>query len=104
MQQKHYCRCAIYEGLFRRQPGIDLIYERTTVFERCLNLDCIKQECASFDPNGALRQRLNATVIFWTPHNGEPRRCDGTGRGLWGVLRRATGEETLNALLDAEAL
>src|SRR5262249_52043753 len=50
------------------QLGIDLIDERTTVFERGLSLDFLEHDCTSHParlPVG-LTQWLKATVIFWT--------------------------------------
>jgi hypothetical protein len=35
----------IHEGLFRRQPGNDLIYERTTVCECGLNVGFLENGC-----------------------------------------------------------
>ena len=35
----------IHEGVFRRQPCNDLLYERTTVFERRLSLDLLDHDC-----------------------------------------------------------
>src|SRR5215470_5884882 len=40
--------------LFRRQPGIDLIYEPTTVFERGPSLDFLEHDCTSIHQGSAL--------------------------------------------------
>jgi hypothetical protein len=40
--------------LFRRQPGIDLIYEPTTVFERGPSLDFLEHDCTSIQQGPAL--------------------------------------------------
>jgi len=40
--------------LFRRQPGVDLIYEPTTVFERGLSLDFLEHDCTSIQQGSAL--------------------------------------------------
>jgi hypothetical protein len=46
-EQKLCPRWNISEGLFTRQTGIDLIYERTTIFDSGVSLDCIKHHGAS---------------------------------------------------------
>src|SRR5262245_8524285 len=50
--------------LFRRQPGIDLIYEPTTVFERDPSLDFLEHDCTSIQQGPGLvglTQWLKAT-------------------------------------------
>jgi hypothetical protein len=37
-----------------RQPGIDLIYEPTTVFERALSLDFLEHDCTPIPQGSAL--------------------------------------------------
>jgi hypothetical protein len=51
-----------------KQPSIDLIYERTTVFERGSNLEFLEHDCTSIQQDSpcALLSRPKATVIFWT--------------------------------------
>jgi hypothetical protein len=47
-KKKKLCsRRDIDEGLFRRQPSIDLIYERSTVFERGPSPDLLEHDCTS---------------------------------------------------------
>ncbi len=46
-EQKLCPRWNISEGPFIRQTGIDLIYERTTIFDSGVSLDCIKHHGAS---------------------------------------------------------
>jgi hypothetical protein len=45
IQLKLCCPWDIHEGLFRKQLGIDLTYERTTVFECGLSLDFLEHDC-----------------------------------------------------------
>jgi hypothetical protein len=47
IQLKFCCPWDIHEGLFRKQLGIDLTYERTTVFECGLSLDFLEHDCTS---------------------------------------------------------
>jgi hypothetical protein len=65
IQLKLCRRRDIHEGFFRRQSGIDLIYERTTVCECGLSLEFLEHDC-TFIQQGPVgpTQRLDATDFF----------------------------------------
>jgi hypothetical protein len=66
--QQEFCRRRdIGEGLFRRQPSIDLIYERTTVFERGPSPDLLEHYCTSIQQGlPSAYPASKAMVVFWT--------------------------------------
>jgi hypothetical protein len=47
-------------------PGIDLIYERATVFERGLSLDCIRHQTPPSVFFLDATEQSETTIIFWT--------------------------------------
>jgi hypothetical protein len=65
MQQKLCRGWDIDEGLFRRKPSRDLIYERTTVFERGLSADFLAHDVIPSSMDTALLRRLNQQSFFW---------------------------------------
>jgi hypothetical protein len=51
---------------FLTLPGIDLLYERATVFKRGFRLDCIRHHYDSTKRRCWALERGEATIIFWT--------------------------------------